>query len=361
MAVLVLALATWTGCRSNMSGTGTENEIAPQNLFMFAAVQVPARAPGVDTQRVDLGRRLYYDPHLSLNGSISCNNCHQLEKYGVDPGRSVSLGYNGKPGGRNSPTVYNAGLQFVQFWDGRAPTLAAQASGPMMNPVEMGMPTAGAVLAYLHANTAYVKQFRTAYPNAKDPIVMDNVTDSIAAFENGLVTPSRWDEYLKGNTSALSDTEKQGLRTFLGSGCASCHAGAAMGGNSYAQLGAARNWPDQKSDLGRFAVTKQARDRMFFKVPTLRNVSETGPWFHDGKVTSLDEAVRLMGKYQTGRELSNEQVSSIVSFLRALTGQIPQQYIQPPADSAPSAESADRGGQRRIMGRLAQPIARQGE
>jgi len=346
-----LALAAWTGCRSNAGEASADDQIAPQNLFMFAALRTPVEQRGVAAQRTDLGRRLYYDPHLSVNGTISCNSCHQLAKYGVDPGRAVSMGYNGKPGGRNSPTVYNSGLEFVQFWDGRAPTLAAQASGPMMNPVEMGMPGPEVVLDYLHANVSYMKQFKAAYPGVKDPVAMDNVTDAIASFEDGLVTPGRWDEYLKGNTTVLSDKEKQGLRVFLNSGCSSCHAGDAMGGNSYAQLGVARNWPDQKSDVGRLAVTKQERDRMTFKVPTLRNVAETGPWFHDGKVQTLDEAVRLMGEYQTGRTLSAEQVSSIVSFLNALTGEIPQQYIQPPVVAAPAAASVGSVGQKRTMER----------
>ncbi len=358
LAVLALGLATWTGCSSEQAA---EDEIAPQRLFMFTAIQAQAHSTGVAAQRVDLGRRLYYDPHLSVNGTISCNSCHQLTKYGVDPGQAVSKGYNGAPGGRNSPTVYNAGLQFAQFWDGRAPTLAAQASGPMMNPVEMGMPAPDAVLKYLHSNAGYMKQFKAVYPGMKDPVVMENVTDAIASFEDGLVTPSRWDEYLKGNTTVLSAAEKSGLRTFMDSGCASCHAGRDMGGNSYAQLGAARSWPDQKSDPGRFALTKQDRDRMYFKVPTLRNVAETGPWFHDGKVQTLDEAVRLMGEYQTGRKLNAEQVNSIVSFLHALTGDIPQQYIQAPASLAPSNESADRGGQRHTTGYPALPMPQQGE
>lgn len=358
LALLVVGLAPWTGCRTEQA---LQDAIAPQRLFMFAAIDTPKPLTGVAAQKVDLGRRLYYDPHLSVNGTISCNSCHQLTKYGVDPGNAVSKGFAGKPGGRNSPTVYNAGLQFAQFWDGRAPTLAAQASGPMMNPVEMGMPDAGTVLKYLHANAEYVKQFTAVYPGMKDPVVMENVTDAIASFEDGLVTPSRWDEYLQGNTSALSEGEKRGLRVFLNTGCASCHAGRDMGGNSYAQLGTARSWPDQKSDTGRFAVTKQDRDRMYFKVPTLRNVAETGPWFHDGTVGTLDEAVQLMGEYQTGRKLNADQVSSIMSFLHVLTGPIPQQYIQPPAVSTPAEVSADRGGQRHSTGRRALPMPQQGE
>lgn len=308
---------------------------------MFTPLRAPQAATGLAALKVDLGRRLYYDTHLSANNSTSCNSCHQLDRYGIDPGRSVSLGFDKKPGGRNAPTVYNAGLQFVQFWDGRAATLAAQASGPMMNPVEMGMSGPEAVLVYVHANANYIKQFKQAYPDQKDPVTMENVTDAIAGFEARLLTPSRWDEYLRGNQQALSDDEKEGLRIYLRSGCASCHAGVGLGGNSYAKLGAFKDWPDQKSDTGRMDLTHQQRDLMYFKVPLLRNVAQTGPWFHDGKVEIIDEAVRLMGRHETGREFTASEVKSIVAFLNALTGPIPQEFVQPPSEHAPAGTSPD--------------------
>lgn len=306
-----------------------EADITPGKLFMFSPLQTMPPATGTDALKVNLGRRLYYETHLSTNNSTSCNSCHELAKYGVDPGQPVSSGFNGKPGGRNSPTVYNAGLQFSQFWDGRAPTLAAQAAGPMMNPVEMGMPGPEAVIAYIRSNPGYVKQFKDAFPTQKDAITMENVTAAIASFEERLQTPARWDEYIKGNEQALSDAEKQGLRVFLNTGCASCHAGAGMGGNSFAKLGTYQDWPDEKSDTGRMGLTHQPRDLMYFKVPLLRNVTMTGPWFHDGKVKSIDEAVQMMGKYQLGRNLTASEVHSIVMYLNTLTGPIPQEYIQP--------------------------------
>ena len=361
LPVLACILATLAGCRSDSLDPRPSGEIAPQQLVMFSPLQAPAPAVGLTAMRVDLGRRLFYDTHLSVNNSISCNGCHQLAKYGVDPGQAVSKGHNKLPGGRNSPTVYNAGLQFVQFWDGRAPTLAAQAAGPMMNPVEMGMPGPGAVLAYIHSNADYVRQFQKAFPGFKDPVIMENVTDAIAIFEEGLLTPSRWDEYLKGDTRELSDAEKQGLRVYLRSGCAACHAGRGMGGNSYQQLGAFRDWPDQQTDPGRFTLTKQPRDRMYFKVPMLRNVAETGPWFHNGQVGSLEEAVRLMGKYETGTNLSNADVNSIVSFLHALTGKIPQQYIQPPSGESPTETTMNHSRPGRAIDRGAQSTNREGE
>lgn len=329
---------------------------------MFSAVQAPAPATGVTAMRVDLGRRLFYDTHLSVNGSLSCDSCHQLTSYGIDPGHSVSIGHNKKPGGRNSPTVYNAVLQFAQFWDGRAATLADQASGPMMNPVEMGMPGPEAVLAYLHSSPDYVKEFKQAYPGVKDPVVMVNVTDAIATFESGLITPSRWDKYLQGDTNALSQEEKQGLQVFLRSGCASCHAGKGMGGNSYQKLGAARDWHDQSSDLGRMALTHQPADLLYFKVPLLRNVTETGPWFHDGHVKSIDEAVWLMGQYESGRRLTENDVQVIVAFLGSLKGDIPQQYIQPtPATTTPARTAWSPGTSKQLAALMDSKTSKEGQ
>lgn len=342
LPVLGVACALLGGCRGAAPGANEASDIEPNQLSMFTPLPAAAPLDGLVAEKVNLGRRLYYDTHLSVNNSMSCNSCHDLAKYGVDPGRSVSLGHNRKPGGRNSPTVYNAVLQFAQFWDGRAPTLAAQASGPMMNPVEMGMPGPDAVVAVLRTNRDYRQMFKKAYPEAKDPLTIDNAADAIARFEAGLLTPARWDEYLRGNSQALSAAEKHGLHVYLQAGCASCHAGTGMGGDSYQKLGAAHDWPDQSTDRGRFAVTNQQRDAMYFKVPLLRNVEKTGPWFHNGKVTTLEEAVRLMGEYQTGRKLSQEEIGSIVTFLHALTGPIPQDYMQPPAAQSASATAGER-------------------
>jgi cytochrome c peroxidase len=222
-------------------------------------------------------------------------------------------------------------LQFVQFWDGRAPTLAAQASGPMMNPVEMGMSGPDAVLAVLRATPDYVAAFKKAYPESRDPVTMENVTDAIAQFESGLVTPAPWDDYLRGNQNALTADQKEGLRVYMQAGCSACHAGTGMGGNSYQKLGAFKDWPDQKSDRGRFDVTKETRDQMYFKVPLLRNIDQTGPYFHNGQVATLEEAVRLMGHHQTGHNLSPQEIQSIVSFLHSLTGPLPNKYVEPPA------------------------------
>ena len=327
----LFAFSTITDCHGSARQEELAAATAPANLWMFSPLSPAAPVEGVAAERVNLGRRLYYDTHLSENNSVSCNSCHDLANYGADKGHAVSLGHDKKPGGRNSPTVYNAVLQFVQFWDGRAPTLAAQASGPMMNPVEMGMSGPDAVLAVLRATPDYVAAFKKAYPESRDPVTMENVTDAIAQFESGLVTPAPWDDYLRGNQNALTADQKEGLRVYMQAGCSACHAGTGMGGNSYQKLGAFKDWPDQKSDRGRFDVTKETRDQMYFKVPLLRNIDQTGPYFHNGQVATLEEAVRLMGHHQTGHDLSPREIQSIVSFLHSLTGPLPKKYVELPA------------------------------
>ncbi len=337
----LLAVSIVLGCHRGSNSLQAAISIQPANLLMFAPLPAAAPADGITAEKVNLGRKLYFDTHLSDNNSISCNSCHDVANYGADKGHAVSIGHIGKPGGRNSPTVYNAGLQFVQFWDGRAPTLAAQASGPMMNPVEMGMSGTDAVLALLRTSPEYLSAFRNAYPAIKDPVTMDNATDAIAQFESRLLTPAPWDDYLRGNENALTADQKDGLRVFLRTGCAACHAGAGMGGNSYQKLGAFTDWPDQKSDTGRLALTHEARDAMYFKVPLLRNIDQTGPWFHNGQVTALEDAVRLMAQYQTGHELSSQDVGSIISFLHALTGPLPAEFAQAPAGAATQKASGN--------------------
>jgi cytochrome c peroxidase len=276
---------------------------------------------------VDLGRKLFFDPRLSKSGTISCNSCHSLTRYGAD-GQPTSPGHKGQRGGRNSPTVYNAHLQFAQFWDGRSPNVEDQAQGPVLNPIEMAMPDEASVAAVLKAVPEYSKAFSDLFPDDKQPVSLRNAAIAIGAFERGLLTPSRFDAYLSGDDSALNESEKSGLKSFIEVGCASCHSGAALGGTSYQKLGAKKAYPDE--DLGRFALTKKEVDRSKFKVPILRNVSETGPYFHSGKVQTLDEAVELMGRHQLGKELSAAEKADIVAFLQSLKGELPADYIAAP-------------------------------
>jgi cytochrome c peroxidase len=278
--------------------------------------------------QVALGRRLFHETVLSANHDVSCNTCHSLNGYGAD-GRKVSFGDLGHAGNRNAPTVYNAAGQIAQFWDGRAPTVEAQAKGPILNSDEMAMPDSQAVLAHMRGSADYRAAFTAAFPNERDPITYENVGRAIGAFERGLVTPSRWDRYLAGDSTALSADEQRGLTTFVHVGCASCHNGPYVGGGTFMKLGRASPWPTS-TDSGRYKITHDTADLFVFKVPSLRNVEKTAPYFHDGSVGSLDEAIRLMGRHQLGVELTNAQVHDIHAWLGALTGTLPAAYIAEP-------------------------------
>jgi cytochrome c peroxidase len=301
---------------------------AQLGVFRALPDAVECEHNAITEYKVDLGRMLYYEPRLSRDQNISCNTCHNLAKYGVD-GQAVSDGYKGQKGSRNAPTVYNAAGHIAQFWDGRAPDVEAQAKGPVLNPVEMAMPSDKTVVAVLKSMPGYVDAFRKAFPGEKHPVTFENAALAIGAFERRLMTPSRWDKFLKGDQVALTDAEKAGLNKFMEAGCQSCHAGAYVGGEMYQRLGAAKPYPDT-SDPGRQGVTKQQSDRLVFKVPSLRNIDKTAPYFHTGKVRTLDQAVRDMARYQSGRQLTDGEVASIETFLKALTGEIPAEYVKPP-------------------------------
>jgi cytochrome c peroxidase len=318
-------LAGW-GCskKSDLSQT-----IDPARLQVFAPL--PKRAPAAEPlseERASLGRMLYYEKRLSVDHDISCNSCHALDKYGVD-GEPTSDGHKGQAGTRNSPTVYNAAEHVAQFWDGRAPDVEEQAKGPVLNPVEMAMPNQKVVVAVLKSMPGYVKAFQAAFPDEKDPVSFDNMAKAIGAFERRLITPSRWDKFLEGDQNALTNEEKQGFNTFMTAGCQTCHFGALLGASLYQKLGVIKPYPDT-SDQGRFQVTKNEGDKMVFKVPSLRNIEKTGPYFHNGKVGTLEEAVQRMGEYQVGKKLTEAEILSIVTWMKSLTGEIPAEYIKPP-------------------------------
>ncbi len=273
-----------------------------------------------DRALVDLGRRLFLDKRLSMAGDISCNSCHGLDSYGVD-GEPTSPGHLGKRGDRNSPSVFNAALHMSQFWDGRAKDVEEQALGPVMNPVEMAMPTEAEVMKRLSGDRDYKKLFVRAFPQQQSPMTFENVGKAIGAFERQLLTPSRFDDYLRGSKNVLTSEELAGLDLFVNQGCVACHNGVGLGGGMYQKLGLVK--PYETPDLGRYNVTKEEADKFVFKVPSLRNITETGPYFHDGKVASIDEAVSLMARHQLGKELTPEQIELIVTFLESLKGQIP--------------------------------------
>lgn len=294
-------------------------------LNAFAALPAKMAAPNavVTDDAVQLGKELYFDPRLSKSQELSCNSCHGLDTYGVD-NKPTSAGHKGQLGARNSPTVYNAALHIAQFWDGRAKDVEEQALGPILNPVEMAMKDDASVVAVVKSMPEYVASFKKVFPQDKDPVTYANIGKAIGAFERTLVTPSRWDKYLAGDETALTDDERRGLAKFLDVGCNTCHAGAAVGGRDFKLLGQAKAWPSELKDNGRFDFTKDDADKHFFKVPSLRNVEKTGPYFHDGSVETLDEAVRLMARHQLGKELSDKDVKSIVAFLKSMTGELPK-------------------------------------
>ncbi len=314
--------------KKNVQDTNAEHGV-DLSAFKALPAHMNLKADAFTALRVDLGRRLYFDKRLSKNHDISCNSCHGLDTFGVD-GEQFSLGHKKQRGGRNSPSVYNAAGHLAQFWDGRAPSVEEQAKGPVLNPVEMAMASEGAVLKVLKSIPGYVKAFKAAFPNdAHGGLSYDNMGVAIGAFERKLLTPSPWDKYIEGQADALTDTQKKGLRDFLETGCHACHNGAYMGGSSYQKLGALTPWPNQ-ADQGRFGLSKNPADKMMFKVASLRNVAKTAPYFHDGSVKELSEAVRLMAEHQLGQKLSAEKNARIVSFLNALTGELPQNYIKEP-------------------------------
>lgn len=279
-------------------------------------------------EMTDLGRMLFYEPRLSIAQDISCNTCHLLDNYGVD-GLPTSVGHQGAVGGRNAPTVYNAALEVAQFWDGRSPDVEDQAKGPIQNQIEMGMPAGGAeAAAVIKTIPGYEPLFAAAFPDDPDPITFENLTTAIAAFERKLMTPGRFDAFLQGDDSALTEQEKVGLQKFVSYNCTMCHRGATVGGQMYMKMGLYKPYPTE--DLGRFDVTQNEADKYVFKVSMLRNIAETGPYFHDGSVETLEEAVKIMGEYQLGQEINDEDTADIVAFLEALTGEIPTDFIAPP-------------------------------
>ena len=277
-----------------------------------------------DEAKAALGFKLYHDTRLSVDNTVSCASCHGLNTAGVD-NKQYSEGVEGKLGGVNAPTVYNAVYNFVQFWDGRAVTLADQAAGPPVNPVEMASPNFDAIVAKLNKDKKFVREFTAVYPEG---LSQATITDAIEQFERTLITPnSRFDKYLRGDKEAITAEEVEGYELFKKYNCATCHVGKSLGGESYELMGlrkhyfADRGLELTEEDNGRFKQTGVERDRHRFKVPGLRNVALTWPYYHDGTRTSLKEAVCDMGTYQSGVALTDEEEDKIVAFLNTLTGE----------------------------------------
>ena len=306
----------------------SEWQVKAKALFGSLPLEAPNPANPVTEAKITLGRTLYYDARLSKNHDVSCNSCHQLDRFGVD-GEPTSQGHKGQRGERNSPTTLNAALHLAQFWDGRAADVEAQAKGPILNPVEMAMPSEAAVVGVLDSIPGYAPLFAAAFPGEAKPISYDNLTRAIGAFERRLITPAPLDRFIAGDANALSEAQLAGLVRFVDTGCTTCHVGSAVGGGMYQKLGLVKPYPT--TDPGREKVTGNPADHAVFKVPSLRNVPKTGPYFHDGSVKTLPEAVRLMARHQLGKELDDQSVNEIVSFLGALVGTVDTKYVAKPA------------------------------
>lgn len=293
----------------------------------------------VTPEKVELGRILFHEPRISIDGTVSCAKCHPLGLHAAD-GLKKSVGNNCKANPRNAPSVFNAADQISQHWIGNRKSVEDQARQSVTGPPAFGMPSNEAVEKRLGEIKGYPPLFAKAFPGDRDPVTVENLAKAIGAFERVLLTPSPLDTFLKGDARALTEPQKRGLRTFVQSGCAACHSGAYLGGQMYAKFGVIEPYEkytkSDKPDEGRFAVTKNEADRFVFKVPILRNVAVTPPYFHDGSVEKLGEAVRIMAKVQLGRDLGAEQIEAVTAFLHSLTGPIPDSVSKTPV--LPAAE-----------------------
>jgi cytochrome c peroxidase len=339
--VLLLIGSTFlvAGCKDNSSVTEqVRHDEMTATVAEFATDEPikPIQPAVIKNQKhVDLGRQLYFDPRLSKSGFISCNSCHNLSAGGTD-NLKTSIGHNWSKGPINSPTVLNSSLNLAQFWDGRAADLQEQAAGPIANPGEMAF-THQLAVDMLRSIPGYVEQFKDIFGNRE--ITINEVTLAIAAFEETLVTPnSRFDQWLKGDKEAINSMELAGYNLFKNSGCVACHNGPAVGGNSFQKMGVVEPYHASSPSEGRSAVTGNDADRFNFKVPTLRNVALTYPYFHDGEADTLTQAVDIMGRLQLGRTFTAKENAQIVAFLKTLTGdqptfQLPQ--LPPSSDATP--------------------------
>jgi cytochrome c peroxidase len=322
-AALTVTTQTEFGAPATSAAPVAHTALTPEVDSPFAALPLSV---ALEPRRLALGERLFHEGRLSADGMVSCAHCHQLSNGGADR-LPLARGVEGKEGAINTPTVFNSGLNFRQFWDGRAATLEEQVDGPLQNPIEMAN-TWPKVLATLQDDPSYRSEFAATYP---DGITAANVRDAIATFERSLNTPNaRFDQFLRGNLGALNEAEQAGYRLFKQIGCTSCHQGVNVGGNMYQKLGVMEDYFDgsDRHDTGRFKYTRREDDRYYRKVPSLRNVAVTAPYLHDASAATLEDAVRIMARYQLGKHLDGTEVSNIVAFLRTLTGEYQGKPLQ---------------------------------
>ncbi|MDO5105188.1 cytochrome-c peroxidase [Capnocytophaga sp.] len=308
-----------------------KSELLQKAQTFFKSVNsLPVAA--VSEEKAALGKKLYFDTRLSKDGNISCNSCHNLATFGVD-NLATSPGDTKQLGGRNSPTVFHASLHAMQFWDGRAKDVEEQAEGPILNPVEHNIPSAEFLEKRLREVTEYQELFKKVFPDQEQPITFKNIANAIGAFERLLNPASRFDSFLDGDEEAISQQEKDGLQEFINNACITCHSGVAVGGQMFQKFGLFGDYweltKSKKIDAGLYDLTKNEAEKYFFKVPGLRNIEKTAPYFHDGSVTDLSDAVRIMAKLQSNKDLSDKQIEDIVAFLKTLTADIDDKHKNP--------------------------------
>lgn len=304
-----------------------------QKIFQTLPKDMGAPNSPLANERAYLGRLLFFDPRITVDGNVSCATCHQPALYGTDA-RTTSIGVKGRAHPRNAPTILNSALNPIVHWRGDRESLEDQATKALGSPITSGQPDETAVLDRLGHTPGYATLFKTAFPDEPQPMTLNGIAKAIAAYERTLVTPSPFDAYLNGNTRALSQREREGLAKFITTGCVACHNGAGVGGGMYAKFGVVDDYwtatGSKEVDKGRFDVTQNTADMYVFRVPSLRNVAMTPPYFHDGSVASLPEAVQIMAKVQLGASLSDDDTLDIVAFLGSLTGELPEQFVNAP-------------------------------
>lgn len=330
-------LLTLIACKNDQTKNvddGYEDLLATATTFFQPISSLDLETP--DEDKVNLGKHLFFDTRLSGEGNISCNSCHNLNTYGVDNERFSPGDAPGTVGGRNSPTVFHAALHKMQFWDGRADDVEEQAGGPILNPMEHNIKDEQQLENKLKEVELYRELFTKVYGN-ENAITFENITQAIGAFERTLMPESRFDKYLEGDQDALNNQEKKGLKIFIESGCITCHAGPALGGQMLQKFGLFHDyWKFTNSedvDLGLYDISERDSEKYFFKVPGLRNVVHTAPYFHDGSVEDLSTAVKIMGKLQRNVELSDKEISDMVAFFSSLSSDVPEEVKKSPFES----------------------------
>ncbi|HEY3840796.1 MAG TPA: cytochrome c peroxidase [Bryobacteraceae bacterium] len=336
LSIAVFLGGNFASIDMGFAGTvGDDNQLLKDAQRLFKPLPKDAATPAtpLTPQRIELGRKLFFDPRVSVDGTVSCSRCHVAALYATD-GLGHAEGAFDKVNDRRAPTVLNAALQFKAHWRGERENVEDQATRALTGPASFGNSDSNSAIKKLKAIPGYGELFRNAFPGESDPISDANWGKAIGAFERTLMTPGRFDEYLSGNVQALSTAERRGLRTFINTGCGGCHMGPVLGGTMFQKFGIVEDYwkvtGSQTVDKGRFDVTHQPSDMYSFKVPGLRNVEMVPPYFHDGSVRTLPEAVRVMAKIQLGKTLSAEDTAAIVTFLSSLTGKVPTQFAEAP-------------------------------